>query len=136
MSFQQVLHIQTQDRGAIEITQTINECIAQSAQNRHLCHVFVAHTSASLMITGNEDPDLLLDIEDYFQAHVADADPQYRHNNEGDFDVSGHIRSLLTGESKTLPIQNGRLALGKLQGLFLYEHHQGKNRRKLIVTLL
>lgn len=128
------LIINTKGRGALEITQRVNEIIAKKS-NVELCHVFVTHTSASLMITGNEDANLLLDIEDYFQANVIDANPNYRHNNEDDFDMSGHIRSVLTGESKTIPIVEGRLALGKYQGLFLYEHRAGINSRKLIVTL-
>ncbi len=129
------LEIKTQGRGALEITQQVNAIIAKKS-DAQLCHVFVTHTSASLMITGNEDANLLLDIEDYFRANVTDANPNYRHNNEGDFDMSGHIRSVLTGESKTIPIIDGKLALGKYQGLFLYEHRAGDNNRKLIITLL
>ncbi len=132
---QQALLIKTTGRGAIEITQLVNDTVSQLSTDSVLCHVFVTHTSASLMITGNEDPDVLLDIEDYFQAHVADANPSYRHNNEGDFDMSGHIRTLLTGEAKTIPIQNRKLTLGKFQGLFLYEHRAGNNNRKLIITV-
>jgi len=135
VSHQQELLIKTQGRGAIEITQLVNAVVAKSEQLHTLCHVFVTHTSASLMITGNEDANVLLDIEDYFQAQVTDANPTYRHNNEGDFDMSGHIRTVLTGEGKTIPIQAGQLALGKFQGLFLYEHRAGENNRKLIVTL-
>lgn len=135
MSHQQELLIKTHNRGAIEITQLVRAIVDEFAQKYVLCHVFVTHTSASLMITGNEDPDVLLDIEDYFQTQVTDANPNYRHNNEGDFDMSGHIRTILTGESKTIPIQAGRLALGKFQGLFLYEHRAGENNRKLVVTL-
>ncbi|WP_348676370.1 secondary thiamine-phosphate synthase enzyme YjbQ [uncultured Candidatus Thioglobus sp.] len=132
---QQELLVQTTNRGAIEITQRVNDIVHQSAHSPTLCHVFATHTSVSLMITGNEDPNVLLDIEDYFQRNVADANPSYRHNNEGDFDMSGHIRSILMGESKTIPIQNRQLALGKFQGLFLYEHRVGENSRKLIITL-
>lgn len=135
MSHQQELLIKTHNRGATEITQLVDAVVSEFSQGYTLCHVFVAHTSASLMITGNEDADVLLDIEDYFQAQVADANPNYRHNNEGDFDMSGHIRTILTGESKTIPIQVERLALGKFQGLFLYEHRAGENNRKLIITL-
>ncbi len=132
---QQELLVKTTKRGAIEITQLVNDTITQFGVDGVLCHVFVAHTSASLIITGNEDPDILLDIEDYFQTHVADANPDYRHNNEGDFDMSGHIRTLLTGEAKTIPIQNKKLALGGFQGLFLYEHRAGINNRKLIISV-
>ena len=135
MNYQQALLIKTHNRGAIEITQLVNAIVDEFSQSHTLCHVFVTHTSASLMITGNEDTDVLLDIEDYFQDVVKDGNPNYRHNNEGDFDMSGHIRSILTGESKTIPIIDCKLALGKFQGLFLYEHRAGENTRKLIVTL-
>ncbi len=130
---QYTIEVATQQRGAIEITQQINDVIAN--KTGQLCHLFVTHTSASLMVTGNEDPNVLLDIEDYFQKYVKDADVCYRHNNEGDFDMSGHIRTLLTGESKTIPVVEGRLALGRFQGLFLYEHRAGVNHRKIIITL-
>ncbi len=129
------LVVVTNGRGAVDITQQVNEIVAKQ-DNAQLCHIFVTHTSASLMITGNEDTNLLLDIEDYFQAHIADANPNYRHNNEGDFDMSGHIRSILTGESKSIPVVDNKLALGKYQGLFLYEHRAGNNTRKIIITLL
>ncbi len=127
------LIVNTKGRGAVSLNNQVNNLIKQSSAK--LCHIFVTHTSASLMITGNEDPNVLLDIEDHFQMSVKDAKPEYRHNNEGDFDMSGHIRSILTGESKTIPVVDGQLALGKFQGLFLYEHRAGNNARKLIITL-
>ncbi|CAC9953648.1 hypothetical protein [uncultured Gammaproteobacteria bacterium] len=125
--------VSTDGRGAVEITTQVNKLINNASAQ--LCHVFVTHTSASLMITGNEDPNLLLDVEDYFKASVTDASPNYRHDGEGDFDMSGHIRSILTGEAKTIPIIQGELALGEYQSLYLYEHRAGKNTRKLIITL-
>lgn len=128
------LVVKTKGRGAIEITQQVNAVLTQ--KDAKLCHLFVTHTSASLIITGNKDPDLLLDIEDFLQASVIDTNPNYRHNGEGDFDMSGHIRSVLTGESKSIPVVNNQLALGKFQGLFLYEHRAKESKRKLIVTLL
>lgn len=132
MSQYQLL-IKTSGRSAIDITDQVDKLIVHT--DAQLCHIFVTHTSASLMITGNKDPNVLLDIEDYFQKSVIDADPNYRHNNEGDFDMSGHIRSILTGEAKTIPIIKQQLALGKFQGLYLYEHRVGNNTRKLIITL-
>ncbi|MCH9712261.1 MAG: YjbQ family protein, partial [Proteobacteria bacterium] len=89
------LMVNTSGRGAVSINDQVNNLIKQTSAK--LCHIFVTHTSASLMITGNEDPNVLLDIEDYFQMSVKDAKHEYRHNNEGDFDMSGHIRSILTG---------------------------------------
>jgi thiamine phosphate synthase YjbQ (UPF0047 family) len=88
------------------------------------------------MITGIKDANLLLDVEDYFQANVKDNNPKYRHNKEDYFDMSAHIRSILIGEEKTIAVINNRLALGKFQGLFLYENLTGNNARKLIITLI
>ncbi|QKQ24111.1 YjbQ family protein [Candidatus Ruthia endofausta] len=132
---QQQLFIKTHQRGAVEITQKVNDIIVIQGHLVELCHVFVAHSSASLMITGSEDSDILLDVEDYLQKIVLDASPKYRHNNEDDFDMSGHIRTILTGEAKTIPIIDNKLGLGQFQGLFLYEHRSGENTRKLIITL-
>ncbi len=131
---QQQLFIKTYQRGAVEITQKVNNIIVTQGHLVELCHVFVAHSSASLMIAGSEDSDILLDIEDYLQKIVLDANPKYRHN-EDDFDMSGHIRTILTGEVKTIPIIDNKLGLGQFQGLFLYEHRFGENIRKLIITL-
>lgn len=134
MNHQQVVQITTQGRGASNITDIVNQTLS-TLQQSTLCHIFVTHTSASLMITGVEDENILLDIEDYLQTHVVDADERYRHNNEGDYDMSGHIRTMLMGEQKTIPMIDQKLALGKFQGLFLYEHRGGENQRKLIITV-
>lgn len=131
------LIIETKGRGAVEITQQINDIIAAVAErSANLCHIFVAHTSASLMITANEYPDLLLDIEDFLAKIAPDTNSDYRHNNADDSDVSGHLRSILTGDGKTIPIKNQQLALGNFQGVFLYEHRGGGHQRKIIITLL
>lgn len=136
MSARFELNISTQDRGLVEITQQLNQALQAHGANANLVHVFVKHTSASLVVTGNEDPNLLSDIEGYLQRSVPDGDSRYQHNNEGDFDTSGHIRSILTGEGKVLPLTDGQLTLGRYQGLFLYEHRAGENTRTLIISLL
>ena len=129
------LSVSTQDRGMLEITDLLNQALPAHTTDAALAHVFVKHTSASLVVTGNEDPNLLSDIESYLQRSIPDGDPRYQHNNEGEFDTSGHIRAILTGESKTLPLVDGQLDLGRYQGLFLYEHRAGQNTRTLIITL-
>jgi secondary thiamine-phosphate synthase enzyme len=131
---QQQITITTNGRKAINITDEINRVIGQSNIKTGLCHIFVQHTSASLMITEAADPDVKSDIEDFFQKTVLDGDLNYRHNNEGDFDMSGHIRSVLTGSSQTIPIINNELGFGIWQGLFLYEHRDGTFNRNLIIT--
>ena len=130
------IEVPTHGRGALQIGDLINKELSQIAPGDCLANVFVMHTSASLMITGNEDPNLLSDIEGYLQRSVPDGDTRYLHNNEGDFDTSGHIRSILTSESKSVPVVQDRLALGCYQGLFLYEHRAGKNLRKIMITLV
>jgi len=125
------IDINTNSRGLIEITNKINDNI----KSGNMCNVFTTHTSASLIITGNEDSNLLLDIEMYFQDNVLDGLKKYKHNNEGDFDVSGHIRSILTGTSINIPIENNKLLLGKYQGVFLYEHRAGESMRTVIVSI-
>lgn len=136
MSTRFELSISTQDRGLTEITQQVNQALQAHDADTSLAHVFIKHTSASLVITGSEDPNLLSDIEYYLQRSVPDGDPKYQHHPNDVFDTSGHIRAILTGESKTLPLVDGQLALGRYQGLFLYEHHAGQNTRQLMITLL
>lgn len=131
---QQKITLKTNGRKAINITNEINAVINKSNIQIGLCHIFVQHTSASLMITEGADSDVKADIEDFFQKTVMDADPNYRHNNEGDYDMSGHIRSVLTGSSQTIPISDGQLAVGIWQGLFLYEHREGVFNRNLVIT--
>jgi secondary thiamine-phosphate synthase enzyme len=124
------LKIPTNGRGLIEITSLINENIKSE---NGLCNIFCKHTSASVVITGNEDPDLLLDIDDFLKNFIKDGN-HYRHNNEGDFDTSGHIRTLILGDSKTIPIKNQKLNIGKFQGVFLYEHRGGENIRSVVLS--
>lgn len=135
MIHQTTLVIATPRRGSFNITQQVNQAIEQSGLQMGLCHVFCQHTSASLIITENADPTVREDIEYWMQQTVTDGDPNYRHNYEGDDDMSGHIRSMITQTSHTLPISQSRLNLGTWQGLFLYEHRTGHFQRKLILTL-
>jgi len=100
-----------------------------------LCHVFLHHTSASLIITENADSNVRRDLENYIARLVLDGDPAYLHDQEGADDMAAHIRSVLTQTEITIPIQRGRLALGSWQGLFLWEHRYHAHRRNLTVTL-
>ncbi|QBZ82035.1 secondary thiamine-phosphate synthase [Hydrogenovibrio crunogenus] len=133
--YQSTLTFHTSNRGTFNITDDIDEVIAESEISVGLCHVFCQHTSASLIITENADPTVRQDIEYWMQKHIIDGDRNYRHNYEGDDDMSGHIRTLLTETSHTLPISNGELNMGTWQGLFLYEHRTGRFNRQVIVTI-
>jgi len=122
-------------RGTYNITDKINRLVRESGVQCGLCHVFIQHTSASLIITENADPTVREDIEYWMKKTIQDGDPNYRHNYEGDDDMSGHIRCMITDMSHTIPVTNGQLNLGIWQGLFLYEHRTGRFDRKVVVTL-
>ena len=132
---QQTITISTQGRGSIDITRNVADVLRASAIVRGLCHVFVHHTSASLMITENADSNVRRDLENYIARLVRDGDPAYLHDQEGPDDMAAHIRSVLTQSEITIPVQSGRLALGTWQGLFLWEHRLQAHRRKITVTL-
>jgi secondary thiamine-phosphate synthase enzyme len=101
-----------------------------------LAHVFVQHTSCSLTITENADPDVRRDLETIFARLAPDGDPAYRHDLEGPDDMSAHARSILTGSGLTVPVGGGRLLLGTWQGIFLWEHRSAPQRRSVVVTML
>lgn len=132
---QKEITITSTSRGTYNITDKINRFVEESAIKTGLCHVFIQHTSASLIITENADPTVREDIEYWMQKTIQDGDPNYRHNYEGDDDMSGHIRCMITDMSQTIPISQGGLNLGVWQGLFLYEHRTGRFERRVIVTL-
>lgn len=134
-NFQTEITLQSHNRGTYNITQRINEMVNQSNIKTGICHVFIQHTSASLIITENADPTVRDDIEYWMQKHVTDGDPNYQHCYEGDDDMSGHLRCILTNTSQTIPITNGQLNLGTWQGLFLYEHRTGSFDRHVVITV-
>ncbi len=100
-----------------------------------LVHIFMQHTSASLAINENADPDVRHDMEAYFSKTVPENEPYYRHVLEGADDMPAHIKSVLLGESLTVPVSEGRLALGTWQGIYLCEHRNHAAGRTLMVTL-
>lgn len=133
--YQQTLSIPTQGRGTYNMTAQIDKLIRASGISTGLCHVFIHHTSASLIITENADPLVRQDLETILQRLAPDGDPAYRHDYEGDDDMSGHIRCMLTNTDVTIPVSRGQSALGTWQGLYLYEHRTGRFQRKLTVTV-
>lgn len=133
--YQHTLTIPTTGRGTYPLTGRLEELILTSGIRTGLCHVFIHHTSASLIITENADPSVRQDLETILQRLAPDADPAYRHDDEGDDDMSGHVRCMLTTVDVTLPVTRGQSALGTWQGLYLYEHRKGHFQRKLTVTL-
>ena len=128
--------IQTQGRATINITEEIEQLIDKSGIDTGLCNIFIAHTSASLIITENADSDVRRDLENFISRLVQDGDPAYLHSAEGPDDMSAHIRSILTQSEISIPICNAHLATGTWQGIYLWEHRTSRHRRNLIVTLL
>ena len=136
MPHQHLLTFTTRPRSTLDITADVAAVVRASGIAIGLAHVFVQHTSCSLMITENADPDVRRDLETIFGRLAPDGDPAYRHDLEGDDDMAAHARSLLTGTSVTVPFADGRLLLGTWQGIYLFEHRTHGHQREIVVTLL
>lgn len=132
---QQTLTFQTEGRGAVRIDNAVAAAVADSGIDTGLCHVFIRHTSASLMMCENADPDVLTDLEAFFARTVPDGDPLYKHVAEGPDDMPAHVRSVLTQSDITLPVTGQRPDLGTWQGIYLYEHRHAPHRRSVVVTV-
>lgn len=129
-------HISTRGRGTVEITGEVRKIARALDVAVGLCNVFVHHTSASLIITENADPDVRRDLDRYLARLVPDGDRLYVHTAEGPDDMAAHVRSVLTATSVAIPIADGDLNLGTWQGIFLYEHRAAPHRRRLTVTVV
>lgn len=127
--------VATRGRGFHALTDLIAREVAASELSIGLCHLFLRHTSASLCVTENVDPDVRADLERFAQRIVPDADPLFAHDAEGPDDMSAHVRTLLVGHELTVPIAAGRLELGTWQGIYLWEHRTAVLRREVLVTL-
>ena len=136
MVFQRSFVIATAGRGSQEITDPINEIVAESAIPVGLCHVFIKHTSASLIISENADPDVHRDLELFMSRTVSDGDVDFLHIAEGPDDMSAHIRSVLTQTDLSVPVIDGRCGLGTWQGIYLWEHRTSPHQRHITVTIV
>lgn len=135
MIVQKSLSVSTRGRGSYNITSDVQAIVAEAGIATGLCHVFVAHTSASLMLCENADPDVRRDMETFMVRLVPDGDPMFLHQDEGPDDMPAHVRTILTHSDLTLPVSGGRCALGVWQGLFLWEHRTMAHQRKIIITM-
>lgn len=133
--FQVELEVETAGRGSYEITRRVAAAVAEARVETGLCHVFCRHTSASLMLCENADPDVRADLETFMATLAPDGDPRWRHRAEGPDDMPAHVRSVLTGSSLTIPVRAARLGLGTWQGVYLWEHRHGAQSRRVIVTI-
>ena len=133
--FQQPLQLKERKRGFHLITTEVIQSLPQISEIKTgICQVFIQHTSASLTINENADPTVRRDFEMYFNKVVPENDPDYLHDEEGPDDMPAHLKAALLDCSVTIPIRNGRLALGTWQGIYLCEHRNHGRSRNLLIT--
>ena len=135
MFSQTELNISTSGRGTYDISRRIDDFVQTSGIATGLCHVFIRHTSASLILCENADPAVMRDLETFMERQVPDGDPMFTHTAEGPDDMPAHVRSVLTQSDINLPISDGRCALGTWQGVYLWEHRYAPHERKVMLTL-
>jgi len=133
---QQTMTFQTTGRSLINITDQVRAFLLQVQAPTGLCHLFIQHTSASLLIMENADPDVLVDLETFIAELVPDGDPRFRHSAEGPDDMAAHVRSMLTSTDLSIPITEGRLALGTWQGIYLWEHRRCAHTRSVVISVV
>ncbi|HVV67719.1 MAG TPA: secondary thiamine-phosphate synthase enzyme YjbQ [Gammaproteobacteria bacterium] len=136
MANQKFLEVQTKHRGFYNLDEAVNDFIQQSTVHTGLCHIFIPHTSASLLIMENWDSTVLKDLEAFMSRLVPDGDAIFQHTIEGLDDMPAHVRTALTQTAVSVPIIDNKLALGQWQGIFLWEHRLKPHRRNIIVTLI
>ena len=135
MSFQQSFTISTYGRGTTDITESVQAVIQQSAVEQGLAHIFIHHTSASLMLCENADPAVRSDLESFMSRLAPDGDPIFQHTAEGLDDMPAHIRCVLTQTGLSVPVKGGSCDLGTWQGIYLWEHRTQAHRRRVTVTV-
>ena len=129
------LTLSVERSGLFEFTDQVQDLVGRAGVDEGICTLFIQHTSASLMIQENADPSAVRDLERWLDRLVPAGDPLYMHTAEGDDDMPAHIKSALTATSLSIPVIDGRLALGTWQGVFLWEHRRSRGRRDVVVHL-
>ena len=130
------LIVSTHGKGLYEFTSQVESWVVQQQAHTGLLTLFCQHTSASLVIQENADPDVVADLADFFTRLVPEDTRLYRHTAEGPDDMTSHVRSALTQTQLSIPVRNGKLALGTWQGIYLFEHRARAHRRSVILHLL
>lgn len=133
--YQETIRFKTQGKCLHNITSQVTEIVNQSGIKMGLCTIFIRHTSASLIIQENADPDVLTDLTNFFAKLVPENNEDYIHITEGIDDMPAHIRSVLTKTSENIPIFNGKLVLGIWQGIYLWEHRSHNHNREIVVHI-
>jgi secondary thiamine-phosphate synthase enzyme len=132
---QHEIEIRTTGRGTYDLSREVRRAVRESGIMSGLCHVFIRHTSASLMLCENADPDVMTDLETFMSQQVPDGDPMFIHTAEGPDDMAAHIRSILTQSDLNIPVREGRCALGTWQGIYLWEHRYAPHTRRVVLTI-
>jgi len=135
VQFQQTVTISTTGQGLYEFTERARRLVEESGGQIGTCTLFVQHTSASLTIQENADPSVQRDLASFLARLVPEGDPIYTHTDEGPDDMPAHIKAALTSTSLTIPISDGRLALGTWQGIYLWEHRTRPHQRRVIIHM-
>ena len=130
------IELRTRGRALYDVSEQVQRVVRESGIAAGLCTVFVHHTSASLLITENADPDVHRDLEAFMARLVPDGDSLFRHVAEGPDDMPSHVRSVLTQTSLSIPVARGRCDLGTWQGVYLWEHRLAVHTRRLTVTVI
>jgi secondary thiamine-phosphate synthase enzyme len=134
--FHHVLEIPTRGKGLYDFTRDVERWVAACRVTTGLLTIFLQHTSASLVVQENADPDVQVDLQDYFERLAPENDPRYRHTIEGPDDMPAHLRAALTATQISIPVIQGRPALGTWQGLYVFEHRRAPHRRRAVLHLL
>ena len=135
MTHQEIFHTESGGRGTYEITGKVEQIIQRSGIVTGICHVFIHHTSASLVLCENADPVVRADLETFMSRLVPDGDPAFIHTMEGPDDMPAHIRSILSNMDLTIPVTAGQSGLGTWQGIYLWEHRTRSHSRRITVTV-
>ena len=130
------LTVKTRGSGLTEFTEAVHQKMVQADINKGLVTLFCRHSSASLLIQENADPDVRADLETFFKRLVSEDTGLYRHTAEGSDDMPAHIRTALTQTQLSIPIDNGRLLLGTWQGIYLFEHRHAPHSREVVVHII
>ncbi len=130
------LAIRTRGPGLVDITREVERVVAQAAIREGLLTLFVRHTSASLLVQENADPDVLVDLENFLRRTVSRDASLYRHTTEGPDDMPAHIRSALTQTSLSIPVSGGRMVLGTWQAIYVFEHRDRGHEREIAAHIL
>ncbi|MFL5355474.1 secondary thiamine-phosphate synthase enzyme YjbQ [Archangium sp.] len=130
------LTVATRGRGFYELTDEVQRAVAESGAQEGLCTIFLHHTSASLLLCENADPDVRKDLESFFSRLVKDGDPLFRHDAEGPDDMPAHIRTVLTQNSLNVPVKGGEAHLGTWQGIYVWEHRTSPHHRRVTVSVV